>query len=128
VGRRILVIDDDADLRALISRALRDRGHEVVELVDGLAGLAAVQATSIPFDLVITNGRSPRLDGPQLADRLHDIDPTLPIIHIPASHSTRYDHVSVDKPTLFKPFNIWALVDEAEKLMQGPVSREWKIE
>ena len=127
MGRRILVVDDEAELRAFVARAFRDRGHEVVELGDGMAGLEVVRATSVPFHLVITNSRNPRLAGPQLVDRLLEMDPTLPVIYISASPSTRHEHPTGENPTLFKPFNIWSLIDEAEKLMQGPVSQEWKL-
>jgi CheY-like chemotaxis protein len=125
VGRRILVVDDAADLRAIVARALRERGHEVVELNDGLTGLEAVRNTPVPFELVITNSRQPSLDGPQLVDRLRDLDPSLPIMHISGSHRTPLDHLTPEHPSLYQPFSIWALVEEAEQLMQGAVSQEW---
>jgi DNA-binding response OmpR family regulator len=125
VGRRILVVDDAADLRAIVARALRERGHEVVELDDGLAGLELVQNTVVPFDLVITNSRKPHLSGPQLADRLRDLDPSLPIIHISGSQRSRLDHLTPDDPYLYRPFSIWALLEESEQLMRGAVSQEW---
>jgi DNA-binding NtrC family response regulator len=125
VGRHILVVDDAADLRAIVARALRERGHEVVELEDGLAGLEAVRNTAVPFELVITNSRQPNRGGPQLVDRLRELDPSLPIIHISGSHRMQGNHLTTDAPNLYQPFSIWALVEEAEKLMQGAVSQEW---
>ena len=123
MGRRILVVDDEPALRSLVARAFRERGHEVVEQADGSTALDAVRATSLPFDLVITNSRNPRLLGPQLVDCLRELDPTLPVIHL--NHSTRPEHPAADVPTLFKPFDLWALIDEAEKLIRGPISQEW---
>lgn len=116
--RRILVVDDEVTLRSLIARAFRERGYDVVEMTDGIGGLDAVRSSTLPFDLVITNSRMPRLSGPQLADWLRQEYPTLPIIHISGSHGDPPRSLPPDVPTLFKPFNLWDLVDEAEKLMQ----------
>jgi two-component system, cell cycle sensor histidine kinase and response regulator CckA len=116
--RRILVVDDEVALRSLIARAFRERGYEVVEMTDGLGGLDAVRSSSLPFDLVVTNNRMPHLSGPQLAECLRQENPDLPIIHISGSHGHRATALPEDVPTLFKPFNIWELVDEGEKLMQ----------
>jgi CheY-like chemotaxis protein len=117
--RRILVVDDEVALRSLIARGFRERGYEVVEMADGLSALDAARSTSVAFDLVVTNNRMPHLDGPNLAACLRQLDPSLPIIHISGSHGTRHGTVPSDVPTLFKPFSIWDLLDEAEKLMQG---------
>jgi DNA-binding NtrC family response regulator len=115
--RRILVVDDEVAVRALVARAFRERGYHVVEMPDGLAGLDAVHSSSLPFDLVITNSRMPHLSGPQLANCLRQEDPTLPIIHISGSHGDPVGALPPDIPTLFKPFSLRDLVDEAEKLM-----------
>jgi DNA-binding response OmpR family regulator len=116
--RRILVVDDEAALRSLIARGFRERGYEVIEMADGLSALDAARSTSIAFDLVVTNNRMPHLDGPSLAACLRELDSKLPIIHISGSHGSRYDTLPPEVPTLFKPFKIWDLLDEAEKLMQ----------
>lgn len=52
-----------------------------------------------------------------LAECLREIDATLPI-HVSGSHGTRLKAMPADVPTLFKPFNVWDLIDEAEKLIQ----------
>jgi DNA-binding response OmpR family regulator len=116
--RRILVVDDEVSVRSLVARAFRDRGYDVVEMPDGLSGLNAVRSASLPFDLVVTNSRMPQLSGPQLAVCLRQEDPTLPIIHISGSHGDSATTLPSDIPTLFKPFSLRDLVDEAEKLMR----------
>jgi CheY-like chemotaxis protein len=45
-ARRILVIDDDPDLRASVRVLLESRGHEVLEEADGEAGLRAARAAA----------------------------------------------------------------------------------
>ena len=116
MSRRVLVVDDEIALRYIVARAFRDRGYEVVEAADGKAALDVARSASLPFDLVVTNSRMPHLDGPQLAEQLRQLYPRLPIIHLSGSH--RPHRMPDDVPTIFKPFNIWDLIDEAEGLMQ----------
>jgi CheY-like chemotaxis protein len=120
VSRRILVVDDEPALRSLVSRGFRERGYEVVEAADGKAALDVAQAASKPFDLVVTNSRMPHLDGPRLAECLRQLDPKQPIIHLSGSHGGRSTSTVMppDVPTLFKPFKMWDLLEEAEKLME----------
>jgi two-component system, cell cycle sensor histidine kinase and response regulator CckA len=102
-----------------VARAFRSRGYEAVEAADGRAALDIAKSASQPFDLVVTNSRMPHLDGPQLAERLRELDPELPIIHLSGSHGARHGaEMPTDVPTFFKPFNLDDLLEEAEELMQ----------
>ncbi|MFM0173383.1 response regulator [Paraburkholderia sediminicola] len=58
---RLLVVDDNADLREYMSRILRAAGHDVRLATDGLAALEAARAE--PPDLVLSDVMMPRLDG-----------------------------------------------------------------
>jgi CheY-like chemotaxis protein/DNA-binding CsgD family transcriptional regulator len=58
---RVLVVDDEADIRGLVRLSLELDGHEVQEAVDGLDALLALDA-GVP-DLVILDVAMPRLDG-----------------------------------------------------------------
>lgn len=52
---RILVVNDEPIVRALIDRVLTDEGYEVVSVADGRAALEAVRGAEVAFDLVVTN-------------------------------------------------------------------------
>ncbi|MFL9908824.1 response regulator [Paraburkholderia sp. RL17-337-BIB-A] len=58
---RLLVVDDNADLREYMSRILRTAGHTVQLASDGLAALEAARAA--PPDLILSDVMMPRLDG-----------------------------------------------------------------
>ncbi len=75
---RILVIDDEPQLRKLLRRALTKLGHEVIELEDGRNACPAHLAT--PFDLVITDLVMPEYDGLRTISELIEADPELRII------------------------------------------------
>ncbi len=59
--RRILVVDDEADVRVLLERALRRAGHEVAVAADGLEALKSYRAH--PADVVIADLFMPVMDG-----------------------------------------------------------------
>jgi DNA-binding NtrC family response regulator len=74
------------------------------------------RSASLPSHLVITNSRMPDIDGPELAECLRELDPERPI-HLSGSHGS-HKAMPSDIPALFKPFNMWDLVTEAEELMR----------
>lgn len=61
---RILIVEDDATFRGLLTAILEDAGHEVVQAADGAAGLARLQQES--FDLVLSDLKMPRMGGIEL--------------------------------------------------------------
>src|SRR5688572_22765683 len=82
MAQRILVVDDEPMVRALIARALTDEGYEVVAVADGHAALDAARAAEVEFDLIVTNNYMPGLSGPELIARVRQDFPNLPILHI----------------------------------------------
>jgi DNA-binding NtrC family response regulator len=58
---RILLVEDDPDVRDAVATALRDAGHEVVELDDGAAAL--LRLSNDVFDLLVTDVRLPKVSG-----------------------------------------------------------------
>jgi two-component system, cell cycle sensor histidine kinase and response regulator CckA len=66
----ILLVEDDDLVRTAALRALRKRGHRVLEAVDGEAALSALARERDSVDLVITDLVMPRLGGRELGDRL----------------------------------------------------------
>ena len=57
----VLLIEDDAEAARLLVKGLRESGYTVEHAADGRAGLT--QATSAPFDIIITDRMLPQLDG-----------------------------------------------------------------
>jgi len=75
---RILVVEDDRDLRQLNARALIHSGYAVDTAEDGAAGWEALQANR--YDLVITDNNMPRLTGIELLKKLCAARIALPVI------------------------------------------------
>ena len=78
---RILVIDDDSDIAALVGLKLEFDGHDVALESDGLKGLARVQ-TDRP-DVLIVDWTLPGLSGPEICAQVRadtDLDSILVIM------------------------------------------------
>jgi EAL domain-containing protein (putative c-di-GMP-specific phosphodiesterase class I) len=75
---RILVADDDAALRRLMSRLLRDAGHEVLLASDGAEALRAFAEGHV--DLIVSDISMPQMDGVTLLRRVRELNEDIPFI------------------------------------------------
>ena len=118
---RILVVDDEPLIQRLLARALGEEGYEVECSPDGRAALEWASDAHPPFDLVITNSRMPIMHGDELARRLRERFPDLPIIHISGSGGgpLRPDFPT-NIPIVRKPFYPEDLVMEVRRLLAKP--------
>src|SRR5262249_2886106 len=103
--KQILVVDDEANLRRVLSAQLARDGYEVHTAEDGEAGLAFLKEHHI--DLVITDLRMPKLDGMDLLRAALRDDPQRPVVMLTA-HGTVDNAVEALKTGAFdyitKPF------------------------
>jgi DNA-binding response OmpR family regulator len=78
---RVLVVDDDPDIRGLVRELLERTGHEVTEAPDGNAGLKRFYAEHP--DLVILDVQMPGLDGWSVLDRIRELS-DVPVLMLTA--------------------------------------------
>jgi DNA-binding response OmpR family regulator len=78
---RVLVIDDDADIRGLVAELLQRAGLSVEQAEDGRSGLRALHRT--PPDLVVLDVSMPDLDGWQTLERIRDLS-QVPVLMLTA--------------------------------------------
>ena len=83
---RILLIEDDAGLAAVIRDALEAGGYEVTLARDGDEGFALARKNS--YDALLTDFHLPGQDGLDIVRQLHEEKPHLPMILMTAHHST----------------------------------------
>ncbi len=86
---RILVIDDDKNIRFLVHEELALAGHVVEGAADGASGIAAVK-TFMP-DLVILDIKMPGINGLDLLPRLKEAAPRVPVFLFTAYGNHRDD-------------------------------------
>ena len=116
---RILVVDDDGFLAALIAKALE--GYEVTVARDGGEALHAVEHHAV-LDLIITDYLMPEMTGDELLGRLRERRPDLKALVV-SGHGDILDRELPDwwrrEAHLAKPFTLAALRDAVERLI-GP--------
>jgi DNA-binding response OmpR family regulator len=121
-GSRILVVDDDDDIRGLLRALLERAGHEVSEAPDGLAGLRELYAASP--DLVILDVTMPGLDGWATLDRIREVA-DVPVLMLTA-RDAELERVrgltSGADDYVVKPFGRQELVARVEVLLRRPRS------
>ncbi|HIQ04900.1 MAG TPA: response regulator [Anaerolineae bacterium] len=90
-GKRILIVDDDVELAALLRQALRDVGEglEIQLARDADEALAKISRRS--FDLVVTDIKMAGLNGLQLVEILRQLDPTIKTIAMTAYSSAEVE-------------------------------------
>jgi PAS domain S-box-containing protein len=108
---KILVIDDDHDVRSFIVETLETLGYRVDSADNGTVGLELMSA-ALP-DLVILDFAMPHLDGASVAKRAREFGLTAPIIFVSgyADTSALSAVAGTDVALLRKPFTISSLSD-----------------
>jgi DNA-binding response OmpR family regulator len=115
---KILVVDDDADLRGLIAYALRQAGYLVVEAADGPTGLAAFAAEQPA--LVILDINLPRLSGFEVCKKIREEKAT-PVMMLTVRGSEEDMVQGLDLGAddyLTKPFSPRALLARVRALLR----------
>jgi CheY-like chemotaxis protein len=82
----ILVIDDEADIRALLAQVLEREGHEVTTAGDGSEALEAVNSGK--HDIAMVDLFMPEIDGLELIPKLCERDPDIRIIAMSGGAAT----------------------------------------
>jgi len=122
---RVLVAEDDPDLRSLATVALRAAGHDVVEAVSGAELRLVLCEASIaawphdPFDLVVTDVRLPGASGLEIVERLRRRGCGTPIVVVTAFPDPDVEQRcrSIDALLLSKPFPLRTLREATDLLL-----------
>ncbi len=118
-GEKLLLVDDEENLRSMLTAALRHHGFEVVAVADGREALAAVP-TARP-DLVVLDVMLPDVDGFEVCRRLRADGDHTPVLFLTARDGTE-DKVRGltlgGDDYLVKPFSLEELVARTQALLR----------
>lgn len=104
---QILVVEDDANLRRLMSAALKQNGYQAFTASDGIEALDMLEKTNI--DLIISDIMMPNMDGYELTRQLRSANFQLPILMVTAKESFEDKKIGFDAGTddyMVKPIDI----------------------
>ena len=79
---RILIIEDDLDIRDILKHQLEQGGHQVIEAKDGQEGIDLMKKGSnlLQIGLIITDIRMPKVNGVEAIDYIKTNAPSIPIM------------------------------------------------
>ncbi len=115
---RILLAEDDNDMRRFLVKALQNAGYDVVSFDNGLSAYERIREE--PFTLLLTDIVMPEMDGIELARRATELDPDLKVMFITGFAAVALNPEFNAPPSakvLSKPFHLKDLVNEVEKLL-----------
>ena len=95
---RILIVDDEEDIRKTVNLTLTKAGYDVVEAVDGEAGIQAIKSGDNPVmvDTIICDMQMPKVNGMEAVAFFRQQFPTVPVIVLTGHPDIK------DANTLFK--------------------------
>lgn len=108
---RILVVEDDAELRELFRQVLGKNGYQAVGAVDGVQALDALDNDY--YDLIISDVMMPVMDGYELVRQLREAGITIPVLMITAKDGfddMRTGFLSGTDDYMVKPVNVNEMV------------------
>jgi DNA-binding response OmpR family regulator len=126
IRSRVLVADDDHQMRRLVAESLRKDGYDVSEEADGgrllvrIAAIYAFERTVDPFDLIVSDIRMPVCSGLDIVKGLRDAHWRIPIILMTAfgDHETRQRAEALGALLFDKPFQMGALRAAVRSLLR----------
>jgi two-component system, cell cycle response regulator CpdR len=115
---KILLAEDDNDMRRFLVRALTKAGFEVVSFDNGKAAYDRLREE--PFELLLTDIVMPEMDGIELARRATELDPELKVMFITGFAAVALNpenNAPKNAKVLSKPFHLKDLVNEVERML-----------
>src|SRR5262245_17514050 len=115
---KILLAEDDTDMRRFLVKALQNAGYEVISYDNGLSAYQRLREE--PFELLLTDIVMPEMDGIELARRASELDPDIKIMFITGFAAVALNSDSQapkNAKVLSKPVHLRDLVNEVQKML-----------
>jgi two-component system cell cycle response regulator CpdR len=115
---KILLAEDDNDMRRFLVKALENAGYDVASFDNGLSAYNRLREE--PFELLLTDIVMPEMDGIELARKATELDPDIKVMFITGFAAVALNPDSQaprDAKVLSKPFHLRDLVSEVDKMM-----------
>jgi len=117
---KVLVVDDEEDVRRLLVNFLSQQGHQCLQAMDGADALDKVVGNG--FDAIITDIAMPNMDGIALTKELMKHSPKLPIM-VMTGHDNEFSSVAAmasgAREFIKKPFSLTEFVTRFDKMMNN---------
>ena len=116
----ILVVEDEAGIRALVRKILRRQGYDVLEAANGEDALALCKQHAGGIDLLITDVLMPHMGGRELVERLRAQGRDMKVLYVSGytEDATIYSgELATGTAFLQKPFTLGSLLDKVKEVL-----------
>jgi DNA-binding response OmpR family regulator len=117
----ILVADDEALVRNLVTLLMQEQGYFVLSAADGHEGLELSRQYPGSIELVITDVEMPRLNGTDLCAHLLKERPGIKVLVMSGADMSEIVSQNVNLPFLPKPFDGQTLIARVRAILAAPV-------
>jgi two-component system cell cycle sensor histidine kinase/response regulator CckA len=118
----VLLAEDEAAVRTMAARVLRERGYTVLEAIDGDEGLRVAREYAGPIHLLLTDVVMPHMSGRTLVDQVSGIYPSTKVLFISGYADSAIIHQGQLDPGvefLHKPFSPSALARKVREVLDS---------
>ncbi|QTN20379.1 response regulator [Brevundimonas sp. AJA228-03] len=119
---RILFVEDEAAVRSIAAKLLRQRGYEVIEAADGEEALILAEEWAGQIDMLISDVIMPGLDGPSLLKKARQYLGDAPVMFISGYAESDFSDLLQDEvgvSFLPKPLDIKTLAERVKQELRG---------
>lgn len=117
---KILLVEDDADVRMVARDVLEVSGYRIWDAANGLEALEIWKASDVKMDLLLTDIIMPGgLNGRELADRLRKEHPGLKVILMSGYSADRLGNIQAQSHILHKPFSLENLAETVRQCLDA---------
>jgi two-component system, cell cycle sensor histidine kinase and response regulator CckA len=123
VGRTVLVVEDEAPVRHLVTSTLQRAGYTVLSAEDATAALARLKGHGAPIDLLLTDVIMPGRNGRELARDAMEFQPGLPVLFMSGYADRTFGPEGpggLGDAFLQKPFALDVLVARVRQMLAAP--------
>jgi CheY-like chemotaxis protein len=117
----VLVVDDEPEVRKLVSAMVTQFGYNVLTADSGEHALTLYKNHKEPIELLITDVVAPGMSGPMLADKLTTLQPDLKVLYISGydnTHVVQKYVVEKGHELLTKPFTVEQMQNKVRQMLR----------
>jgi len=125
--QKVLIVEDEKMIRALIKRVLEEEGYEVELAKDGLEGVALFNLMNPKPSILITDVVMPEMRGSELVRQLRQQTPELMVLFVsgyPAMELGEFDLDAQNTSFLAKPFKMSELIKRLKQLQLSQFAKD----
>jgi PAS domain S-box-containing protein len=113
--KTVLVVEDEDEVRDLVVKALQTCGYAVMTASNGVEGLKLARSHDGPIDLLLTDVVMPKMNGPELAQSVRQLQPDIKLMFMSGYPDSVAD-VLPGVPMVRKPFTLKVLAQAVEQI------------